>query len=79
MAKPLTTPAQRAMLRQLHQLRPDGWARANCHGDRVTLASLYYRGFADRRAWRGEGTSSPAYEYRMTDQLREAIDARQAS
>lgn len=78
MTKPLTTLAQRNMLRQLHRMQPDEWARAVTAGHRVTLASLYYRGFAERRAWRGKGTSSPAYEYRMTDQLREAIDARRA-
>jgi hypothetical protein len=75
MAK-LTTDAQRKLIRKLYG--HEGWYRARTHGERVTLASLFYRGFAERQVWRGEGGSSPAHEYRLTAQLREAMDRKRA-
>lgn len=40
------------------------WYRAAHPGQRVTLASLYYRGILDRRARRGKsGAPNAAYEY----------------
>ena len=58
------TDAQRETLRYL--LRdPQTFKRARSAGERVTLASLHRRGFAERRAWRGtEGQADAAHEYR---------------
>lgn len=40
------------------------WYRAKGHGERVTLASLYYKGLLERRAWRGKaGDPDAANEY----------------
>lgn len=50
------------------------WTRAANHGERVTLASLYYRGLVVRRAWRGvERQRDAAHEYRATLQVIEAV------
>ncbi len=44
---------------------PQALKRARSAGERVTLASLYRRGIAERRAWRGaEGSADAAHEYR---------------
>ncbi len=46
------------------------WYRATTSGERVTLASLYYNGLLDRRAWRGiAGHANAAYEYQATEQV----------
>lgn len=47
--------------------RKGEWYRANGNGQRVTLSSLYRRGYLERRAWRGrEGEADAAHEYRPT-------------
>jgi len=73
MAAQLTQP-QRAQLVRALRARQDGteWIRSQDHGQRVTLASLYTRGLLTRRAWAKAGTTSPAHEYRMADDLYEA-------
>lgn len=73
------TKAQAAQLVRALRARQDGtdWIRSLDNGHRVTLASLHYRGFLDRRAWAKAGTTSPAYEYRLTDQMYDAWQARQ--
>jgi hypothetical protein len=38
------------------------WYRAKRNGERVTLASLFYRGLLTRRVWRGTGANA-ANEY----------------
>lgn len=69
-AATLTRPQRQQLVRAL-QARQAGtdWIRSEDNGQRVTLASLYYRGLLDRRAWAGGHTTSPAYEYRMADAL----------
>jgi len=75
--KKTTTKIQRDTLRAVHATPAGEWFRARTSGERCTLASLFYRGFLERRAHRGvEGHADAAHEYRMTDQLREAIDRR---
>lgn len=50
------------------------WYRAASSGERVTLASLYYRGLIIRRAWRGvEGQRDAAHEYRTTEAVLAAM------
>lgn len=68
------TKAQLEMVRTLAAQHP-GWHRAQCHGDRVTLASLYYRGLAERQVHSGVGTSSPAHEYRLRPETYDALAA----
>ena len=74
------TPASKKVLAYVVREHLAGrWARARCAGDRVSLASLYYNGWLVRRAWRGEGTSSPAHEYQLSEKLAEAIERRRAA
>lgn len=48
--------------------------RAVDHGERVTLASLYYRSLLVRWPWRGEeGKANSAYEYAPHPKVREAV------
>ena len=47
-----STAMQRASIRRALLVHP-AWVRASYAGERVTLASLYYRGLMERRAWRG--------------------------
>lgn len=45
------------------------WYRAASSGQRVTLASLFYKRILQRRAWRGlEGEADAAHEYKLTDE-----------
>lgn len=72
------TALQLYMLRLLYTAYTDAqyngvWYRAANHGERVTLASLYYRGLLERRVWRGAGTHSPAHEYRLTQRVYDAL------
>lgn len=76
MRRQLTTLQRRQLLRAVAARQNGdhgGWIRSQDHGQRVTLASLHYRGFMDRRAWAKAGTSSPAHEYRITDELFQAL------
>jgi hypothetical protein len=75
MAKPLLTPAQKATVRRLiGPTAANDWSRALSAGERVTLASLYSRGFAVRRPWRGrEGEPDSAYEYKLTPALLDSL------
>lgn len=51
------------------------WYRAASSGERVTLASLWRRGWLGRRTWRGvEGAANAAHEYRATLALLESVD-----
>lgn len=59
----------RPELLELWHAEPGGWIRSLDHGQRVTLASLHYRGLLERRAWDKAGTTSPAHEYRLCDEL----------
>lgn len=60
----------------LHKvLTSPGWYRAASSGERVTLASLYYRQLLVRRVWR-ESKTSPAHEYQAHEKLKEAWDSR---
>ena len=52
-----------------------GWYRAASSGERVTLASLYYRQLLTRRVWRASKTS-PAHEYQVHPDLRTAWEKR---
>jgi len=55
--------------------RRHGWYRAASSGERVTLASLYTRNLLVRRAWRvGKSNADNAYEYRLTDVVREELE-----
>lgn len=60
------TEKQKRVLANVIIATNDGrWYRAANQGERVTLASLYYRGAISRRARRGvEGLPDAAYEYR---------------
>lgn len=76
MSKPVLTPRQREVLVYvlLATIEPGAWYRASSSGERVTLASLHYRGILDRRARRGvEGDANAAYEYRVVDRIVELI------
>lgn len=44
--------------------------RAEGHGERVTLASLFHRRYLDRHLWRGN-----AHEYALHPALREGVTA----
>ena len=73
----LTLNQKRSLLRGILAARRDEWVRAESAGERVTLASLYYAGFLERRAWRGvDGAANAAYEYRATKVVLEAWGAR---
>jgi hypothetical protein len=51
--------------------RAGKWYRASGSGERVTLASLYYRKALARRVWRGkEGSRDAANEYQLGEMLR---------
>lgn len=67
--QPGLTKPQRAQLVRAYlayrEADSDGWVRARNNGERVTLASLYYRHLLLRRVHSGAGTSSPAHEYRI--------------
>lgn len=56
-------------------LTSSGWYRAASSGERVTLASLYYRQLLVRRVWR-ESKTAPAHEYQAHLKLREAWEFR---
>jgi hypothetical protein len=75
-AKAKLTQAQRDQLvRAIRSQRAgEGPIRARNHGERVTLASLYYRGYLERNAHSGAGTTSPAHEYWPTQQVMEQAD-----
>lgn len=46
--------------------RDGRWYRAAGNGQRVTLASLFYAGALERRAWRGKaGEANAANEYKV--------------
>ena len=62
------TSQQKAMLACLIAYsQRECWYRSRDNGERVTLASLYARGLAVRRAWRGaEGQASAAHEYQAS-------------
>ena len=57
----------------------NGWYRAATAGERVSLAYLYYNGWCIRRAWRGEGTSSPAHEYQLAPNVEKAFQKKVAA
>jgi hypothetical protein len=60
------TERQRAVLRRLLEAWP-AWSRAESNGERVTLASLYRKGWLERRVWReGRSSADNAHEYRPT-------------
>ena len=65
------TPNQKQVLATVIRATEAGrWTRASDHGERVTLASLYYRSLLVRRAWRGiEGERDAAHEYRAAEQV----------
>jgi len=73
--KQTITEAQRVQIMRALRARDAGapHIRATCAGERVTLASLYYRGFFTRRAWAKANTTSPAHEYAISDGLYEAL------
>lgn len=62
------TKRQRVVLAQVTAATRRGeWYRAQSHGERVTLASLYYAGVLTRRAWRGKlGEPDAANEYQLS-------------
>lgn len=61
------TKNQRRVLHRAIQTAPE-WIIAYDAGERVTLASLYYRGFLEREARRGvAGEPDAAYQYRPTE------------
>lgn len=62
---------QRQTLARCIRARETGtWYRAAGNGERVTLASLYRRGFCMRRCHRGrEGEPDAAHEYRPTSEV----------
>jgi len=66
------TDRQRAVLAKVWSTHAKRlWYRADDHGERVTLASLYYRGLLSRRAWRGvEGERDAAHEYCIAEVVR---------
>lgn len=66
------TERQRAVLAKVWRTHAGNlWYRAADAGERVTLASLYYRRLLDRRAWRGvEGERDAAHEYCIAEALR---------
>lgn len=72
------TDAQKAQIRRAYAAGPDTWLRAECAGDRVTLASLHYRGYMVRRVWRASATS-PAHEYQLHPRVRASLDAAMAA
>lgn len=62
--KTTLTRNQRRVLHRALQTHPD-WIEAYDAGERVTLASLFYRGFLVREARRGvAGEANAAYRYR---------------
>lgn len=63
------TPLQKQVLATVIRATHAGqWYRAASSGERVTLASLYYKRLLDRRAWRGvEGQRDAAHEYRAAE------------
>lgn len=69
------TPLQKQVLATVIRATHAGqWYRAASSGERVTLASLYYRGLIIRRAWRGvEGQRDAAHEYRAAEPVLAAI------
>jgi hypothetical protein len=82
-----TTATQRRMLSTLY-LHTGGdrerWYRAgdsglrSSHAERVTLASLHTHGFVERQVWTGAGGTSPAHEYRLTQDMYEACQRAEA-
>ncbi len=79
----MLTDLQKAALRRVrsHELAggADAWFRSETAGDRVTLASLDSRGLLRRRPWRGDGISrDSAFEYRLADELRDALNRKTA-
>ena len=69
---------QRATLARCIRARERStWYRAAGNGERVTLASLYYRGLCIRRCHRGrEGERDAAHEYRPSDAVMAEWDRR---
>lgn len=70
------TASQKALLvKVVRRHRAGGPAyRAESAGERVTLASLYRRGYLARDAWRGaEGEADAAFEYRPSSAVLEAL------
>jgi hypothetical protein len=74
----LTAP-QRQQLLRAYRMPAHVYIRAEDHGQRVTLASLYYRNLMVRRAHSGAGTTSPAHEYQLASALRAAMDRKAAA
>lgn len=70
------TPAQREQIMRAAQLPETIYIRARNNGERVTLASLYYRNIFVRRVHSGAGTTSPAHEYQLHPTMREALRKR---
>lgn len=80
MSRLLTDASRSALAHVAREHRAGGWARARSHGERVSLASLYARGYIIRRAWRGaEGQPDAAYEYRLTPELADAVERKRAA
>lgn len=71
------TPLQKAAFVNVVRAQAKGqWYRATNSGERVSLASLYRRSLAKRRAWRGqEGASDAAYEYQLEASVVEVLQA----
>jgi hypothetical protein len=79
MKKKLTPRSKDALTHVAREHFAGRWARSRNAGDRVSLAHLFYNGWIIRQAWRGEGTASPAYEYRLTEAMETAIRKRVAA
>jgi hypothetical protein len=65
------TPKQKQVLAKIINATANGeWYRAASNGERVTLASLYWQGLAQRQAWRGaEGEADAAHEYKASERV----------
>jgi hypothetical protein len=75
------TPRQKQVLATVVRTTVSGhWYRAASSGERVTLASLYYRGLLVRQAWRGiEGQRDAAHEYKAGAHILKAVEELRAS
>jgi len=67
----MTTKLQRRQLVRAARAYPE-FIRAETAGDRVTLASLFDRGFMERRVWKGTYPNA-AHEYRLSDAVADTL------
>lgn len=74
MPVPLTELQRVALRRAMVAARSGEWIIATGSGDRVTLASMYRRGYFQRRTRRGrEGERDAAYEYTLANVVQDRV------